>query len=87
MAAQRDLDRRREPAQVVVGDAVGPRGQEGGLGDVVLGRDRLAYVASSSAVSRIITAAGLPVNGRSANASIWWNWMRMADFRRLVAPL
>src|SRR3546814_19381308 len=41
MAAQRDLDPRREPAQVVIGLAAFVGNQEGGFGEVVLGRDRL----------------------------------------------
>ena len=41
MAAKGDLDRRREPAQLVIRLAVGGRDGEGGLGEVVLHRDRL----------------------------------------------
>ena len=41
VAAQRDLDRRGEPAQFVIGLAAGGGHDEGGLGEVVLGRDRL----------------------------------------------
>ena len=41
MAAQRDLDRRGEPAQLIIGLVAFVGDEEGGFGEVVLGRDRL----------------------------------------------
>ena len=67
-----DFDGRSEPAQVIIGVVALARNGEGGLGEIFSAA--IAWSNSSSSQrSSGITAAGLPVNGLSANASTWKN--------------
>ena len=66
VSAQVDLDRGREPAQVVI--TVGSPGDEGRLRDVHLHGHRLHPILVGE-LSTTAMAAGLPVNGRSMKAS------------------
>ena len=85
MAAQFDLVRRREPAQVEVRLAVVAGTVKAVSLEIILGGDRLHQRVVEPRSSGI-TAAGLPVSGRSANASTWKKGMlvtgSLGDFLR-----
>ena len=49
---KRDLGRRREPAQLVIGIAARVRDREGGLAEIVLHRDRLQHLVGQPCVER-----------------------------------
>ncbi len=74
MAAQRHLGRRREPAQVEV-RIVAPEGTVNAVSLRLFSAAIACITPSSSQRSSGITAAGLPVSGRSAKASTWKNGM------------
>ena len=52
MSAQLHLHGRSEPAQVVVGVVALARNGEGGLAEIVLGRDRLQQIVVEPAIER-----------------------------------